>query len=131
MNQIFLVGRIGKNPELKYTPKGSAVLEFSMATWNGKDKDSTWHNISVWAEQAERLSKVLTKGTHVTVVGKQDNYKYEDKEGKTRYGHKVWAKSVYYDPSIYSSGERQQEPSVVPSPQVSKETSFTADDIPF
>ena len=130
MNQIFLVGRIGKNPELKYTPQGKALLEFSMATWNGNDKDSTWHNICVWAEQAERLNKVLTKGAHITVIGKQDNYKYQDKEGKTRYGNKVIARSVYYDPSVYNN-EKQQEPSVVPHPQVSKETSFTADDIPF
>ena len=130
MNQIFLVGRIGREPELKYTPQGSAVLEFSLATWNGKDKDSTWHNVSVWAEQAERLSKVLGKGAHVTVVGKQDNQKYQDKEGKNRYKSRVIARSVYYDPSVYNN-EKQQERSVVPVPQMSKETSFTADDIPF
>ncbi|MFZ5980023.1 MAG: single-stranded DNA-binding protein, partial [Candidatus Zixiibacteriota bacterium] len=69
VNKVILIGRLGKDPELKYTPGGQAVANFSLATnrtWKGADgqrkEATTWHNIVVWGKQAETIKEYLSKG---------------------------------------------------------------------
>ena len=92
VNKVILVGNLGKDPELKYTPAGAAVVSFSMATTETyKDKDGNrqskteWHNIVAWRQLAEICGKFLHKGKQVYVEGKLTTRKWQDRDGNDRY----------------------------------------------
>ena len=92
MNKVTLIGRLGKDPELKYTPSGKAVMSCSLATserWSDKDgekkESTTWHNIVAWGKQAEVMAQYLAKGRQIAVEGRIDNRSYDDKDGNKRY----------------------------------------------
>jgi single-strand DNA-binding protein len=100
INKIYLVGNATVDPELKYTPNGQAVLNFSMATNRSvKEKDGsyrdapTFHRIIVWGKMAEYLSKSLRKGNPVVVEGRQENRSYKDRDGNRKYISEVVADS--------------------------------------
>ena len=87
-NKIILVGNLGRDPELRYTPQGTAVCSFSMAT-NEKRRDksgefqniATWFRVTLWGNQAETASKYLTKGKQVYIEGRLRMEEYTDREG--------------------------------------------------
>ena len=92
VNKVILVGRLGKDPELRYTPSGAAVATFSLATTeNFKDRDGNrqekteWHNIVVWRQLAEVCGKYLHKGKQVYLEGKIQTRSYDDRDGNKRY----------------------------------------------
>lgn len=92
VNKAILVGNLGRDPELKYTPSGRAVATFSIATnrrWTGQDgqknQATTWHNIVSWGRQAEVMKEYLHKGDQVYIEGRIENRSYDDKEGNKRY----------------------------------------------
>jgi single-strand DNA-binding protein len=92
INKVILIGNLGKDPELRYTPGGQAVASFSLATsekWRDKDgvmQDKTeWHNIVVWGRQAEVAKEYLAKGKQVYIEGRIQTRSWEDKEGNKRY----------------------------------------------
>lgn len=90
-NRVILVGNLGRDPELRYTPQGDAVCSFSMAT-NEKLKGenvSTWFKVTLWRKTAEAAAKYLTKGTPVYIEGRLRVEEYQDREGKTRYSLEV------------------------------------------
>jgi single-strand DNA-binding protein len=92
VNKAILVGRLGKDPEIKYTQSGRAVANFSLATdrsWKGQDgqrqKETTWHNIVVWGRQAEVIKEYMSKGRQIYLEGRISNRSYDDKDGNKRY----------------------------------------------
>jgi len=92
VNKAILIGNLGKDPELRYTPGGQAVASFTLATsekWRDKDgvmQDRTeWHNIVVWGRQAEIAKEYLAKGRPVYLEGRIQNRSWEDKDGNKRY----------------------------------------------
>ena len=92
LNKCLLIGRLGKDPEMRYTPGGDAVVTFSMATdesYKNKDGEKTqkteWHNIVVWRKLAEICGQYLTKGSLIYVEGKIQTRMWEDKEGVKHY----------------------------------------------
>ncbi|TSK07786.1 MAG: single-stranded DNA-binding protein [Geobacter sp.] len=92
LNRVFLIGRLGKDPEVRYTAGGTAVASFSLATTDrikGKDgnwEDKTeWHAITVWARLAEIAGEYLSKGKEVFIEGRLQTRKWTDKDGKDRY----------------------------------------------
>ena len=92
LNKVMLIGRLGKDPELKFIQSGAAVCQFPLATsekWNdkstGQQKEKTeWHNIVAWGKQAETLEKYLSKGSQVYIEGSLQTRNY-DKDGQTHY----------------------------------------------
>jgi len=91
MNLVILHGRLGQDPELRFTQSGTAVLKMSVATdddvkrgdkW---EKETTWHRVVMFGKRAEGVSKHLSKGDSVLVHGRIKNGSYEDKEGIKRY----------------------------------------------
>lgn len=103
VNKVILLGRLGRDPELRTTASGQSVCNFSVATsekW--KDKDGTanerteWHNIVAWAKLAEICAEYLGKGREVYVEGKLQTSKYTDKEGVERYKTEVVAQTVQF-----------------------------------
>ena len=90
VNKVILVGNLGKDPELRYTPSGAAVATFSLATTNPfKDKEGNkqteWHNIVAWRQLAEICGKYLHKGKQVYIEGRIQTRSYDDRDGNKRY----------------------------------------------
>ena len=141
VNKAILVGRLGKDPELRYTPSGSAVASFTLATnerWTGQDGQSnertTWHNIVAWGKQAEVIKEYLTKGKQVYIEGRIQNRTYDDKEGNKRYISEVVVQNFQF---LGSRGDASGEPA--PAAETPSETPAPApegasnddDDLPF
>ena len=102
-NKIIVVGNLGRDPELRYTPQGTAVCSFTMATNErrkgqaGEPQDvTTWFRVTVWGKQAETVSKYLTKGRNVYVEGRLHVGEWADKDGKQRYTLEVNATDVRF-----------------------------------
>ena len=92
VNKVILIGRLGSDPELRYTPNGDAVTNFRMATnrvWKdreGNQQERTeWHRIVAWRKLAERCGEYLKKGSHVYIEGRLETRSWEDKNGNKRY----------------------------------------------
>lgn len=86
-NKIILVGNLGKDPELRYTPNGDAVCSFTLAT-NEKVKGesvSTWFKVTLWRKTAEAAAKYLERGSSVYIEGRLQIEEWTDKDGKNRY----------------------------------------------
>jgi single-strand DNA-binding protein len=88
VNKAILIGNLGRDPELRYTPSGKAVVSFPLATsdqWTGQDgqrnEKTVWHNIVAWGKQAEVMKEYLRKGRQVYIEGRIDNRSYEKKDG--------------------------------------------------
>jgi single-strand DNA-binding protein len=103
VNKVILVGNLGADPELKYTPSNRPVCNLSVATnevWKDKagqkQERVEWHRVNVWGDQAEHCSKYLAKGRMVYVEGRIQTRKWQDKEGKDRYSTEVVADRVVF-----------------------------------
>lgn len=91
-NKITIIGNLGRDPELRYTPQGDAVCDFSVAV-NDRKRDkagewqdvTTWFKVTFWRKQAENASKYLTKGRQVYVEGRLEVDEWTDRDGKDRY----------------------------------------------
>jgi single-strand DNA-binding protein len=101
MNKVLLLGNLGGDPDLRYTPAGTAVLNFRIATnevWFDKNKERQerveWHNIVVWGPRGEGLSRILVKGSGVLVEGGLRTSSYE-KDGQKHYKTDVHAREVF------------------------------------
>ncbi len=91
VNRVILVGRLGKDPEMRYTPNGTAVCKFSLATdeaWRDQSgqlqKRTEWHNIVAWTKLAENCQKLLTKGKQIYVEGRIQTRQWDDRDGNKR-----------------------------------------------
>ncbi|MEO5857570.1 MAG: single-stranded DNA-binding protein [Pyrinomonadaceae bacterium] len=151
-NKIILVGNLGRDPELRYTPQGSAVCDFSMAT-NERKKDKagewhdvpTWFRITLWAKQAENASKYLKKGSQVYIEGRLGQEEWQDRDGNTRYTLAVHGTDMRFIGSNSRneefSGEQDETPQFAGPANSSGSSSGSAgsaaapaaadDDIPF
>ena len=103
VNKVILVGNLGADPEMRYTPAGAGVCELRLATnesWNdrnGQRQDRTeWHRIVVWGKRAEVVSKYLRKGRQVYVEGRIRTRSWDDKEGNKRYTTEIIANDVQF-----------------------------------
>jgi len=98
VNKVILVGRLGRDPELKYTPSGAPVAKFSLATderykdQTGEWQDRTeWHNIVVWSKLAETCGQYLTKGKLVYIEGTIRSRQWQDQTGNKRTSYEIVA----------------------------------------
>lgn len=102
-NKIILVGNLGRDPELRYTPQGDAVCSFSMAT-NERKKDkageyqdvTTWFKVTLWRQQAENAAKYLSKGKQVYIEGRLRVEDWTDRDGNTRQSLEVTATDMHF-----------------------------------
>ena len=111
VNKVILVGNLGKDVELKYTPSGVAVANFSLATQNtfknkDGDKETEWHNIVVWKQLAEICGKYLHKGKQVYIEGRIQTRSYDDRDGNKKYITEIVADQMQM---LGSKGEPQQQ----------------------
>lgn len=101
LNKVILIGRLGRDPEMRYTPSGQPVANLSVATdesYTGKDgqkvEKTEWHRIVVWGKQAEFCGNYLAKGRLVYVEGKLETRKWTDKDGAEKYTTEIKADRV-------------------------------------
>ena len=92
VNKVILVGNLGRDAELRYTPGGAAVSTLNLATtevWNDrnnqKQEKTEWHRVILWGKQAESLQEYLTKGKQIYIEGRLQTRQWDDKDGNKRY----------------------------------------------
>jgi len=143
-NKIIIIGNLGRDPELRYTPQGDAVCNFSVAV-NDKRRDktgelqdtTTWFRVTLWRRQAENASKYLTKGSPIYIEGRLKVEEWTDRDGKNRYTLEVQATDMQF-----ISGGRGDDSSAGAAPETEfsdagefnqspSPTSSSDDDIPF
>jgi single-strand DNA-binding protein len=103
LNKITLIGNVGSDPEMRYTPNGKAVTSFRMATnyrYNGPDgerrEETEWFRVSVWGKQAESCNQFLSKGRRVYVEGRLRSRNWEGQDGQMRTSLEVAANRVIF-----------------------------------
>jgi len=100
VNKVILIGNLGKDPEIRYTQNGTAVVNFTLATTDSWTKDgetnerTEWHNIVAWARLAEICNQYLQKGKQVYIEGRIQTRKWEDRDGNTRYTTEIVAQNM-------------------------------------
>jgi len=116
LNKCMIIGNLGRDPEMRYTPSGQAVTQFSVATnRNYRDQqgewqsETEWFRVVVWAEQGERAAENLRKGHKVYVEGRIQTRQWEDQSGNKRYTTELIANRV-------SSLERRDREDGPPTP---------------
>jgi single-strand DNA-binding protein len=145
VNKVILLGTLGRDPELKYTPQGTAVAKFSMAT-NEKYKDkqsgewkerTDWHNIVCWQRMAEVAAEYLKKGRQVYIEGRISTRSWDDKET----GQKKYMTEIIANEMVLLGGKREGEgesgsrgggfEQKAPPEDFAQGTQITDEDIPF
>jgi single-strand DNA-binding protein len=141
-NKIILVGNLGRDPELRYTPDGTPVCSFSLAT-NERRRDrntgentdvTTWFRVTLWRRQAEVASQYLTRGKPVYIEGRLRVEEYTDRDGKTRHSLEVTATDMQFIGSARGGDDTggPQARAAAAQPQGGPEpTDLTDDDVPF
>lgn len=137
-NKITIVGNLGRDPELRYTPQGTPVCSFTLAT-NEKRKDkagetqdvTTWFRVTLWGRQAETASQYLTKGRPVYIEGRLRVEEWTDRDNKQRYTLEVHATDMQF----IGGGRGDEAPQTSTrsaSPDLPQpDSDLTDDDIPF
>ncbi len=152
VNKVIIVGRLGQDPELKYTPTGAAVCNFSVATtesWadkSGQKQEKTeWHRVVVWGKLGELCNQYLAKGRQVFLEGSLQTRAWEAKDGGgKRYTTEINAKNIQFLGGNASEGRPSADRSMDQSRgmdnndammnqdyEISADSHFTSDDIPF
>jgi len=149
VNKVILLGRLGKDPELRYTQNQTPVASFSLATGDRRKDQSgnwtehtEWHNIVTFGKTAENCSQYLSKGREVFIDGRIQTRKWQDKEGKDRWSTEIVANTVQFvggrDSSAGADGGGSYNNNSSPSNGSANhgdsgpdEVTFEDDDIPF
>ena len=136
VNKVILVGRLGKDPEVRYTPNGVAIANFSIATseeWKDKDtgekqERTEWHRIVAWRRLGEICGEYLHKGSQIYIEGRLQTRDWEDRDGNKRYTTEIVAQNMQMlgKPSREGRAESQEERYPAEEP-----ISIPDDDIPF
>jgi single-strand DNA-binding protein len=135
VNKAILIGNLGADPELRYTPTGEAVTSFRIATTERfKDRDGNareiteWHNIVCWRRLAEIANEFLKKGSPVFIEGSIRTRSYDDKNGVKRYRTEIIARSMQLlGQRAAAPVSGAAEPAETPEPQMPAND----DDLPF
>lgn len=125
VNLAVITGNVTRDPELRYTPSGSAVCSFGVATNRSVKKGDQWedavtfHNVVLWGKIAETMTNILKKGIKVTVTGRIDNRSYDAKDGTKKYISEIVADVVvpFTDRRTGPGEEQSTAPSSQGAPQ--------------
>jgi len=137
VNKVILVGNLGAEPEVRYTPSGKTVASFNLATteqWTGKDGEKTekteWHRIVVWGRLGEICGEYLHKGSQVYIEGRLQTRSWEDREGNKRYTTEIVAQTMQMlgSPGGARGGSAKTKEERFPDEEP---VSIPDDDIPF
>ena len=117
LNKVMIIGRLGKDPEMRYTPSGRPVTTFNVATsrsWNTSDgerrKETEWFNVVAWSSLAEICNQYLVKGRQVYIEGRLQSRSWEDKEGNRHTSVEVVANEMIMLGNRRASDDQSEEP---------------------
>lgn len=123
LNRVTLLGNLGAEPELRWTQGGQAVMSLRLATTESyldrnkeRQERTDWHNVTIWGNRAEGLSRVLTKGSRLLVEGRLQTSKYQDRDGNDRYKTEVVANNVVLTGGKRKGGDGDQGGEAEPDP---------------
>lgn len=135
VNRVILLGNLGADPELKYTPNQTAMCNLRLATTESKkdkagkrEEKTEWHRVTVWGEQAENCSKYLAKGRQVYIEGRLQTRSFE-KNGEKRYSTDVVADRV-----VFLGQGQEKQGTLAParsSTATNQSPAVNDDDVPF
>ena len=146
VNKVILVGNLGRDAELRYTPGGAAIATINMATtevWNDKagqrQEKTEWHRVVLWGKTAESLAEYLTKGKQIYVEGKLQTRQWDDKDGNKRYTTEIRSDRIVLlgggggrgGGGASRGGGEESMGGHGPSPAPDVSEPLTDDDIPF
>jgi single-strand DNA-binding protein len=143
VNKVILVGNLGRDAELRYTPGGAAVATLNLATTEvfkdregQKKEDTQWHRVILWGKTAETLQDYLTKGKQIYVEGKLQTRKWKDKDGNDKYTTEIRGDRVVLLSGGGGGGERRMAGAGVRQEAdhgegIAEPVELTDDDIPF
>ncbi len=133
LNKVMIIGNVGRDPEMRYTPNGNAVTTFSVAVnrqWSGQDgtphKETEWFTVETWNKLAEVCSQSLSKGRLVYVEGRLRTRSWEGQDGQKRYRTEVVASTV-----TFLDSNRSRGPEAGSSAAEEELGDVDPDDIPF
>lgn len=136
VNKVMLIGRLGRDPEMRYTPAGTPVCNFTLATnevyrdRSGERQERTeWHRIVAWARLAEQCSQLLSKGNLAYIEGRLQTREWDDRDGNRRRTTEIVAQRMR---TLTPKGERALEMES-PGPEPPEEVSpdISDEDVPF
>jgi single-strand DNA-binding protein len=117
VNKVILIGRLGADPEVRYTPSGMPVANFRIATsenWNDKQgqkqERTEWHRIVVWGKLAELCGQYLSKGRQVYLEGRLQTRQWDDRDGNKKFTTEVVAREVTFLGGRGEAGEGKRGP---------------------
>ena len=135
VNKVILVGNLGSDPEVRYTPSGKAVANFTLATheqWTGKDGEkgerTEWHKIVAWDRLGEICGEYLHKGKQIYIEGRLQTRSWEDRDGNKRYTTEIVAQIMQMLGSSAKQGKAKTNEERFPEEEP---ISVPEDDIPF
>jgi single-strand DNA-binding protein len=135
VNKAILVGNLGDDPEQRFTPSGTAVANFRIATheqWTNKDggksERTEWHRIVAWGKLGEICGEYLHKGSQVYIEGRIQTRSWEDREGNKRYTTEIVAQTMQMLGSPAKTGRAKATDESFPSEEP---IAIPDDDIPF
>lgn len=135
LNKVMLIGYLGADPEIRYTPSGAAVANFRIATteqWRSKEGEreerTEWHRIVAWRELGERCGEYLHKGSLVYIEGKIQTRDWEDRDGNKRYTTEIIAQRMQMLDRVAKAAE---DVSVEERFAPEEPADLPEDDIPF
>ena len=138
INKVILIGRLGQDPELKYTPSGAALLNLSVATntsyknQDGNSVDTTeWNRVVVWRKLAEIMAQYAKKGNRVYVEGKLSTRSWDDQNGVKHYMTEVVAEHMQLLESRGEPGSYTPSDAPPPESQAAEPSPEESDDLPF
>lgn len=132
LNKVFLMGNLTRDPELRYTPQGTAVVNLGLAVnrffkdkTGQNQKDTCFINIIVWGQMAEVCNQYLAKGRQIVVEGRLQSRSWKDNEGKNRTTIEVRADNVQFMPNRVKEETKDvdlgEEPQEAPNPESNNE----------
>jgi len=148
VNKVILVGRLGADPEVRYSTTGTAVVRFNVATTEsvpageGKWEERTeWHRVVAFGKLAENCGQYLSKGSSVYLEGRLQTRQWDDQQGNKRYTTEIIARDVQFlgSPGVQpqrggdmpASGESQRSPNNTWNEELPPRPNVPEDDIPF
>ncbi len=138
VNKVIIIGNLGADPELRYTPSGQAVANFRVATsesWQDKQgqkqERTEWHRIVAWGKLAELVVEYLKKGRQAYIEGKLQTRQWDDRDGNKRYTTEIVANTVQFLGGRPGEGTGKTYTEAKASAPSKSDTAPADDDIPF
>ena len=132
LNKVMIIGNLGRDPEMRYTPSGRPVTSFSVAsnhkyrTSSGEQREETeWFNCQAWGKLAETCNQYLTKGQQVYIEGRLKSRTYQGRDGQTRFSNDVTVSDMQF---LGSKADGQRDSQVGTEDQPG---AYDGDDLPF